>query len=231
MDGTRLLASKSRNECTNPHIAVTAGHYDASEVAVLEAVAAGAPGAILERVKLLWHSSRERRAVDELRHELTRCFCYILYPAASGIKDVAEIQFLAMHCFQNQIHFSHPIRKSQFKLLYAVYYHYAIWACLSTRRRKLELNDAAAAGAPPPSSAARLQHAQLALQLAKWTAAQARAYGCVVWLIVVHRHCSLWRGVAWSTVLGIFFVSFVPPALPVILSRFFAILPPAYVKV
>ncbi len=49
-----------------------AGHFEAAEAAVLEAVAEGTQGAVLERAKLLWHSGRERKAVAELSAELAR---------------------------------------------------------------------------------------------------------------------------------------------------------------
>lgn len=48
------------------------GHHEAAEAAVLEAVAANAPGSILERGKLLWHSGRERRATQELHQAMDR---------------------------------------------------------------------------------------------------------------------------------------------------------------
>ncbi|KAL6746420.1 kinase-like domain-containing protein [Haematococcus lacustris] len=47
------------------------GHHEAAATATLEALAAGAPGARLERAKLLWHSGRERRALEELRTALS----------------------------------------------------------------------------------------------------------------------------------------------------------------
>lgn len=49
-----------------------AGHYEAAEIASLEAVSRNVPGAVLERAKLLWDMEKPQRAVAELQHEIKR---------------------------------------------------------------------------------------------------------------------------------------------------------------
>lgn len=51
----------------------TTGHHEAAATASLEAQAAEVAGAVLERAKLLWHSGRERRALAELQAAQRRC--------------------------------------------------------------------------------------------------------------------------------------------------------------
>jgi hypothetical protein len=43
------------------------GHPEAAATAALQALERNAPGAVLERAKLLWHTDQQQRAIEELQ--------------------------------------------------------------------------------------------------------------------------------------------------------------------
>ena len=68
------------------------GHPEAAETAVLEALSRNVPGAVMERVRLLWSTDKAHRAVQELSAAVQQSFEDVAARAAGGGAAAAGAQ-------------------------------------------------------------------------------------------------------------------------------------------
>eukprot|EP00879_Flechtneria_rotunda_P008531 GHRR01008938.1.p1 GENE.GHRR01008938.1~~GHRR01008938.1.p1 ORF type:complete len:1480 (+),score=620.50 GHRR01008938.1:516-4442(+) len=72
------------------------GHHEAAETSVLEALARGVPGALLERCRLLWEQDKGHRAVMELQQLVQQCLEQDAAPTDAAVQHQRAKEMLQL---------------------------------------------------------------------------------------------------------------------------------------